>query len=191
MMKGKPNDNVKRILHFVPEDSIGAEIGVWRGNSSSLFLERKPKHLHLVDTWSVEPYQGVWDWYVNKYSSVVGSKNPDDFMKYYDTLYESIQSTFGVLDNVTVHRMYSDEFFSSLDDNSLDWIYIDGDHSYEGCLKDLRESVRVVKNGHNILGDDYGNKPGVTRAVDEFVKENGFEFERFRNQWRILNSADV
>ena len=60
----------------------------------------------------------------------------------------------------------------------LDWIYVDGDHSYEGCLKDLNNAKEVVKPGGFILGDDYGwpdakwQKKGVTKAVNEFINKN-------------------
>ena len=38
----------------------------------------------------------------------------------------------------------------------LDWIYIDGNHSYEQCIKDLKNALNIVKPGVLIIGDDYG-----------------------------------
>ena len=80
-------------------------------------------------------------------------------------------------------RRCSDEFFKDLADSSLDWIYLDGSHAYEGVQADLKNCLRVVKPGGIILGDDYkwGNrfgKPGVTQAVKEFVKENKFKIKQ-------------
>ena len=34
-----------------PENSVGAELGVWQGESPEKFLKRA-KHVHLVDSWS-------------------------------------------------------------------------------------------------------------------------------------------
>ena len=74
--------------------------------------------------------------------------------------------------------MLSDEWFEKYSDVELDWIYVDGDHSYEGCLSDLENSLKAVKPGGLILGDDYGwpnskwNKPGVTKAVNEFINKH-------------------
>ena len=57
-------------------------------------------------------------------------------------------------------------------------------HSYEQCLKDLKYSKEIVKPGGYIIGDDYGwpdsrwEKPGVTKAVNEFKSENNFKMLR-------------
>ena len=66
----------------------------------------------------------------------------------------------------------------------LDWIYIDGNHSYEQCIKDLKNALNIVKPGGLIIGDDYGwpdakwQKAGVTKAVNEFVLSNDFGMNR-------------
>ena len=86
---------------------------------------------------------------------------------------------------VEICRMTSDEWFEQYlaakghgNDEMLDWIYVDGDHSYEGCLKDLNNAKEIVKPGGLILGDDYGwpnskyQKVGVTKAVNEFRKKH-------------------
>ena len=63
----------------------------------------------------------------------------------------------------------------------LDWIYIDGDHSFEGCYTDLKYALEVVKPSGLIIGDDYvwpgakWGKNGVTEAVNKFKDENNFK----------------
>jgi hypothetical protein len=52
-------------------------------------------------------------------------------------------------------------------DESLDCVFIDGDHRYEAVFKDLNAWFPKVKEGHLITGDDYW-MPSVARAVDEF-----------------------
>ncbi len=80
-----------------------------------------------------------------------------------------------------MHRMSSNDWFEKQEDNYFDWVYLDGDHSHEGVLRDLNSALRVVKKGGLILGDDYAwpfqkhGKPGVTSAVDEFVKTTGLK----------------
>jgi hypothetical protein len=58
-------------------------------------------------------------------------------------------------------------------------IYIDGDHSYEGCKKDLEIAYKKCKSGGYIMGHDYEMNMkkatreyffGVKRAVDEFCQ---------------------
>jgi predicted O-methyltransferase YrrM len=57
-------------------------------------------------------------------------------------------------------------------DGALDFVFIDGDHSYEGVKRDLAAWLPKVKPGGWLMGHDYGNKPdgGVKRAVDELGK---------------------
>ena len=54
-------------------------------------------------------------------------------------------------------------------DSSLDWVYLDADHSYAGCLADLIAWVPKVRYGGIVSGHDY-NAPqyGVTKAVETF-----------------------
>lgn len=58
--------------------------------------------------------------------------------------------------------------------DKVDWVYIDAAHDYEGCLKDLRNSIKILQEGGIIYGDDYNNKPGVKQAVDYFISETGY-----------------
>ena len=80
--------------------------------------------------------------------------------------------------------MTSDAWFEKNKDVKLDWVYIDGDHSYPQTKKDLNNSHKVVKSGGCIIGDDYlypdskWGKAGTTKAVDEFIKENKLKMFR-------------
>jgi hypothetical protein len=185
MMKGK-NSHIKQTIKRLPEDGIGLEIGVWKGESSVLFAE-KSKHVDCVDPWSVEVYEDGtkfdMDAFVQRYESIVGSDNPEDFQKFYDNLYVEVKEKLESLGNVTVHRMTSKEFFDK-NTKMYDWVYVDGDHSYEGCLYDLQNVWSIIKEGGTLFGDDYGNKDGVTKAVNEF--REGKEFDSYGvNQYRI------
>lgn len=182
MMVGKNNNSIET-YNLIPDNSIGVELGVWKGDTSSLFV-KKTKHLHLVDSWSIIPYKKSnehesYSAYIKRYAKVVKSKNPDDFQKFYDNVYQSVKNRFKDYP-VTIHRMNTDEFFLSFKEK-VDWVYVDADHSKEGCLKDLRNCLKIIKSGGKIFGDDYGNKQGVVEAVDIFIKETGLPFNNFYN----------
>lgn len=173
----------------IPEDSVGVELGVWKGGSSQKFL-RKAGHLHLVDPWAVEAYEdsdefGTFDDYLKRYAKlVVGSNDPKDFQKYYDNVYKDVKKLFKD-SPVTIHRCTTDEFFENFNEK-IDWIYVDALHSFDGCLSDLRNSLKIVKSGGSIFGDDYGNKQGVVKAVDAFIEETGLMLDNFyQNQYEI------
>lgn len=188
MMFGKnagSNETWKHIL----EGSIGAELGVWKGDSSAKFL-KKAKHVHLVDSWSPVAYEdsdehGDYVAYLQRYSQLVGSTNIEDFQKYYDDIFNSVKERFKN-NSVTIHRMTTKEFFKSFN-KKLDWVYVDASHSYVGCLHDLENSLKILNPGGYIFGDDYSdNKPGVVSAVNDFVRKNDLYFENFYlNQFKI------
>lgn len=173
MMFGK-NLGSARVAGLVPVGSIGVEIGVWRGDSTALFLDRA-QHVHCVDPWSVTAYEdsdefGDYRAYLNRYARLVGSNDPREFQKYYDRVYREVCDRFpGEL--VTVHRCTSAQFYSRFA-CKVDWVYIDGSHSFAGCLADLEGAKRIVKPGGFIFGDDYGNKAGVTDAVFAFANDS-------------------
>ena len=190
MMGGSTNRDSKDILHLVEKGTVGAEIGVWKANTSVNFVKRGVKELHLVDAWSVEVYKegigetgewGSYENYLQRYKQITGGTTEEHFTKYYDQTYNDVVKRFKQMEHVHIHRMSSSDWFAKQESNYFDWIYLDGDHSYEGVFNDLKSSRRVVKDGGIILGDDYAwpfqkhGKPGVTAAVDEFIKNTGLE----------------
>jgi predicted O-methyltransferase YrrM len=76
-------------------------------------------------------------------------------------------------------KVLNDEFFKNNFPNGIDWATIDGDHSYEGCSRDLTKvSIFLNYNGIIII-DDYKSGPPngvtittVTNAVNDFAKQN-------------------
>jgi hypothetical protein len=63
-------------------------------------------------------------------------------------------------------------------DESLDAVFIDGDHSYEAVIQDLPFWWKKLKVGGWLLGDDYASCcPGTTRAVDDFTRIHNLKIE--------------
>lgn len=52
----------------------------------------------------------------------------------------------------------------------FDLVHVDGDHSYEGCKRDLEWALETCPKV--IIGHDYLLEPGVKRAVDEVMAES-------------------
>ena len=69
-------------------------------------------------------------------------------------------------------RGYSQDFVNSFEDESLDYIFIDGDHSYEGALRDCELFFPKIKSGGIFAGHDW-SFDGVRKAVNEFKDRNG------------------
>lgn len=70
---------------------------------------------------------------------------------------------------------------AELEDGSMDWIYIDGDHKYDGVKKDIEAALPKVKMNGLLAFNDYTVwSPqtmfhcGVARAVNELCLSDGW-----------------
>jgi SAM-dependent methyltransferase len=83
---------------------------------------------------------------------------------------------------VSIHQGSSQEMLAPLPDDHFDWIYIDGDHSYEGASGDARVAAVKVKPGGYLVFNDFAHADpylgtyGVHRAVVEFAVIRGWKF---------------
>jgi len=161
------------LLNMLPKGSVGAEIGVWQGDFSAAILRIvKPTKLHLIDPWR----------------RAEDADDPEHRRLYARSQAEMDAVHGGVVKRfrtqidagvVVVHRARSVDAAVSLVDASLDWVYIDGDHSYEAVRSDLDLYSRKVRPGGFVAADDYaaGGLFGgaVKRAVDEAVAARALE----------------
>ena len=76
-------------------------------------------------------------------------------------------------DYVSFSPVTSMDFFIALEQKplELDFVFIDGDHSYEYASYDLNMSARRLAPGGVIVLDDY-NQPGVHQAAKDFLVAN-------------------
>lgn len=74
-------------------------------------------------------------------------------------------------------RMTSTQAAKRVEDGSLDFVYIDGDHQYDSVITDLSAWFDKVRDGGVLAGHDYDNPelPGVQQAVDGFFQRLGWE----------------
>lgn len=187
MMKGQ-NNHSKDTIARMPKGQYGLEIGVWKGESTVKFAAHSA-HVDAVDPWSVEVYEEGseydYDEYLDKYEHIVGSRDPEDFQRFYDYVHETVCRKANKAGNITVIRMSSKQFFEQ-NTKVYDWVYVDGDHSYEGCYYDLVEAWKIIRPGGILFGDDYTNKPEVKKAVDQFLDEVGYKAMFYHNQFKLV-----
>lgn len=153
----------------LPGDPIIAEIGVFRGQFTEVLVKSfNPKKMIMIDPWEGDIYSGDQD---------------GNDVKWYkgDELYSQITEKF-MGEKYDVQRAFSRD--AKVDLASLDLMYIDGDHSYEGVRSDLELAMKWVKYGGWICGHDFAMNPaktnnnydfGVRRAVTEFCFKYGMK----------------
>ena len=156
-----------------PRGGVVVEVGVFEGTFSRELLDRlQPRQLILIDTW-----QGV-----------CGSGNADG-NNYHEVdlnaTYEQLSNSIGLDPRVTLVRDKSQQALSCLENESIDVVYLDADHSYEATLGDLHMAWSKLKPGGILAGHDYEINHakartawsfGVKRAVDEFVATHQLDF---------------
>ncbi|HEV7260210.1 MAG TPA: class I SAM-dependent methyltransferase [Bosea sp. (in: a-proteobacteria)] len=76
---------------------------------------------------------------------------------------------------ITRHVGYTHETIAAFPDGHFDWVYIDADHSYAGCLRDAQAAAAKVKPGGYLAFNDFAHidpwlgRYGVQRAAAEFA----------------------
>jgi predicted O-methyltransferase YrrM len=74
----------------------------------------------------------------------------------------------------------SNVVLKKIDMSKIDFVFLDGGHSYETVKNDLECCLEVVtKSNGVIMCDDYnfGHLPDVKIAIDEFTNKNNFKCE--------------
>ena len=138
----------------------GAEIGVCNGRYSKILCEKIPD-LELIGIDYYRPYGGHG---IHRLQST----QDDNLLVTREKLKDYPKYT--LLINV------AHEAVKWIADESLDFVFIDSDHSYEAVYQDIRDWAPKVRKGGIVSGHDYyqgkSGRMGVVKAVDEFIAEN-------------------
>jgi len=123
------------------------EVGVWKGDYANQILKSCEfiKRYYMVDPW-----MNLSDW--NKPFNV----SREAFDEIYD---EAMRRTEFAASKRTVLRGRTKEVIDAIPDGSLDFAYIDGDHTLRGITIDLITLYSKIKEGGLIGGDDFTNTP--------------------------------
>ncbi len=152
---------LKDLISF--DDNIKGEmleIGSYLGESTYIFLESKRfNSITCLDMWAAG--------YDANDSS---SSKMDGVEKEFDNL---VESSSGIIKKIKNSSLHIDTLF---EDNSFDFIYIDGNHTYEWVKQDIEKSLPKLKRYSFIAGHDY-NWPEVRKAVNSTIGDVDFVFQ--------------
>jgi len=132
-----------------------AEIGVWKGDFAKVILSTFSS---LTKYYMIDPWAHLPDW--NK------PFNVDDQI-FEDVYTEALRKTDFAASRRIVLRGRTSAVIDEIPDKSLDFAYIDGDHSLRGITIDLIQVFPKIKDGGLIGGDDFVNKPWQHGAAYE------------------------
>jgi len=147
----------------------GVEVGVAAGATSAWLLDAFPElHLTMVDAWTAfgpeHPYHRSGD----GCAKLTESGHCRNWMT-------ALAETEFAADRRTVIRADSVEAAGRIEPLSLDFGFIDGDHSYPGVSRDLAAYYPLVRRHGLFCGHDVDHPRdrrgiwGVRRGVEEFA----------------------
>jgi len=123
------------------------EVGVWKGDFAKNILEQ----CEFIDRYyMIDPWANLPDW--NKPANAV--------QEVFENIYEEAMSKTAFASSKTVIlRGRTKEVIDSIPENSLDFAYIDGDHTLRGITIDLIKLLPKIKESGLIGGDDFIKNP--------------------------------
>jgi hypothetical protein len=155
---------------------IAAEVGVDKGGFSNHLLSKSNlEKLYCIDCW------------MDDFGS---NHKPEEYDPIGENRMKDAMAALGEFEGRTEFiRAMSVEAAPKIPDNSLDFVYIDGDHSLEGIYTDLYAWIHKVKKGGMLAGHDYKDGPGsgikdywgkqlpykVETVVNNFCNQYGFK----------------
>jgi SAM-dependent methyltransferase len=133
---------------------IGAEIGSFGGDSAEAFaMSGNFQKLYCIDPWQ------------NGYDPIDGFNNCTES---HEKIFDEKVIKYPII--IKIKKTSSDALYD-FSDETLDFIYIDGCHTYDAVRYDILNWSKKLKKGGILSGHDYNNAcfPGVRKAVDELL----------------------
>lgn len=141
-----------RLLDRPPECVV--EIGSYCGGSTVVIGRAAARRNPRVRLYAIEPF----------------AFHEARYHHDYERLFDRNVAEWGLTATVVKVRTTSDEAARNWK-RGIDFLYIDGDHSYEAVVRDIKNFVPFVRTGGLLAFHDYKpvGKEGVKRAIEELV----------------------
>jgi predicted O-methyltransferase YrrM len=171
---------IKNHLNTI-KNGIFVEIGVFGGSTLLDIYDICQKNnilIYGIDPWDkISIFNGISSEETN-----INVKNQEinRYLNIKTNLYKIIKNN-----NLKINLINDNScnVYDNFNNNSIDCIHIDGDHSYNGVKNDLNFYWSKIKNGGMIINDDY-HWLGCKKAIDEFIKINN---DFILNKYTIQN----
>jgi hypothetical protein len=179
------------LLASLPKSwKMAVEIGVWQGAYMVNMMANTNMFIMGID-----PYQSELSYCDPETITDIFEKDSagDNLVSF--TRYAHAQKT--IVDtarelqqplNAQIFRAYGRDMLPYIGDGIVDFVYIDGDHSYEAVKEDIAGWWPKVKVGGILAGHDYDPRnAGTIQAVDEFTVHLTRE-KKFNPEFRITGT---
>ena len=91
--------------------------------------------------------------------------------------------------NINIFKGDSKVVLPKIDLSEINYVFLDGGHSYDTVISDLNNCKNVLENNGVILCDDYdlSYAPGVKKAIDEFVAKEQYDIKILFNRFAKIS----
>lgn len=162
MREGEQYRGLDNLCKFIkshkPIDNISiVEIGSYCGDSGRILAKNFPNGIiNCVDPWTS---------YTEDCSTFDLHRQALE-LKEAELLFDDMSKEYT---NVIKNKISSIEYSKTVQDESIDMVYIDGNHQYSSIVEDLENWSKKVRTGSYVAGHDY-SWDSVKRAVNDFFK---------------------
>ena len=139
------NELTEYCKQFIAPNPVVAEVGVFQGYNSEILIQKlNPSKIFLIDTFYAN------DHWTNKFSA-------KEHLQF-------VRNKFKTNSSVEIMQGLSWDSLDKLEDNLLDYIYVDAGHSYSEVKKDTDVCLKKIKSGGIIQFNDYTNWSIIEKA---------------------------
>ena len=170
LLRKKKIHRYDELIRRTPPDRpcVACEVGVWKGKTSEKVLEARPNlFLYAVDKWQQPDSESAYEQSGDKKALMPQAE--------FDAARERAMERLAPYhDRVRILQGDSVVMAAEIEDESLDWVFLDGDHSQDSVLRDLHAYYPKVKPGGLVAGHDWAHPDypfGVEKAVYRFLEE--------------------
>lgn len=130
----------KELIELIRElgYKVGAEVGVEQGKYSEQLCYGNPElKLYCIDPWLT----------YNRYADIQDQAKMERY-------FSDAQNRLGKY-NCEIIRKTSMDAVADFEPESLDFVYIDGNHDFEFVVNDIIQWAKIVRHGGMLAGHDY------------------------------------
>ena len=167
---------LQKLKDLNKKDMIGIEIGCYAGESTELFVNSGLFKIF----YGIDPWENGYDPLDITNDVVIPAEPVFDARFKGNTIIRKIKNK-------------SENVANNFQNESIDFIYIDGNHQYQAVKKDLELYYPKIKINGIISGHDYEisektfHIKGVKKAVNEFFKDKSTFITTFcDSSWMII-----
>ena len=133
-----------RVARQLPKKAVVVEIGSWQGKSTYCIS----KGLKSGKLYAIDPFNADAGLDIDSQEAYLKKRGADLLESFKENM-----TLYGVEQNIIVKKGYSQEFYGDFE--QIDFLFIDGDHSIEGCRSDFEMYSPKISSGGFIAFHDY------------------------------------